>query len=117
MIITEKEINILFSNINYRILDAKIHKINIYKNEILNIEISYTPFNSFKKSTLLLQDVSNFNLNWDNKVEFYNVESCKILFVNNQFYLSLDPYDENILEYDTRDNDVIICSKIEIFVE
>jgi len=80
------------------------------------IEIVFKLMYSKAVKRLLLQfeNVSEYVLVHSPRSSFYNVESCKLLMTGNEYYLSLDPYDETQI-IDARDNDFIIASMVKAY--
>ncbi|WP_266367515.1 hypothetical protein [Tellurirhabdus rosea] len=82
----------------------------------ITIEITFSLMYSSQidKLVLVFENVTAYAFNHDSRYAFYNVESYKLLAIQQGYYLSLDPYDEGE-KVDERDNDFVIASRVKAY--
>jgi hypothetical protein len=91
------------------LLNSMVEGFAIYaESDGLVIEVVFQLQHSKQVNKLLLRfkPVTAYGFVYSDKATFYNVESFKFLRLAEDYYLSLDPWDENE-QADKRDNDTI----------
>lgn len=81
---------------------------------IIEVTFSLMYSSQIDKLVLVFENVTAYAFNYDSDNAFYNVESYKLLAVQQGYYLSLDPYDE-CEKVDERDNDFVIASRVKVY--
>ena len=106
----------LLKDVEIRILDSMIKKINIFTQgvEDLYIEIDFD-YSQYKGYYLRLRfsGIKEYSFYHSNLHTFRYVECFKLIKDNELFYLSLDPEDEFSTVASDIDQDLIVCSSFE----
>jgi len=99
------------------IIDATISRFDIfYSNDQLNIDVyiililKYSQGN--RELKLQFQNVNKYCLFYSSDTYFYYIERYKFFKCDKGFYISFDPYEDN-LEIQPEDNDFILSTQIE----
>lgn len=96
------------------LLDAKIERLVIYNGVRLIIEITFKmrPKSDFDRVLIRFIDVFEYSFYYNSDYIFYNIERYKFFSKNkNNFYLSLDPFDETS-EISDKDQDYIFAKEV-----
>lgn len=96
------------------LLDSALKQIKIFETDTLNADVvlHMQPRSQYRIVLIRLIDVSEFSFYWNKNYIFYNVSRYKFLHdALRGFYLSLDPYDEN-LRVSASDQDFIFAREI-----
>jgi hypothetical protein len=96
------------------LLDTKIEHLSIFAADNLIIEITFLmrPKSDFERVTIRFSGVLEYSFYYNTDYIFYNVERYKFfLDNNNNFYLSLDPFNEAV-EISDQDQDYIIAKEV-----
>lgn len=102
---------------NQRLISSTMNSLFIkVDNEGVIVEITFSLMYSSQVSKLMLvfENVLEYAFNYSSSYAFYNVESYKLLAVQQGYYLSLDPYDESE-KVNENDNDFIIASRVKAY--
>lgn len=104
---------------NNSLISTVLEEMKLYRNEYgeLQIEIIISNFSKksdFSKINLIFNDIVEFNFYYNSDYNFYNIEKYKLLYINEEIYISLDP-DEEIIERSKLDSDFILAKKLELF--
>lgn len=96
------------------ILDGELQRLNIYHQDyVLYVELDIKMrHKKGEKCRIRFIGVSEYSFYYHNTSLGYNIERYKLLKAGDSFYISLDPYDED-LNVDERDQDFILSSGIE----
>ncbi|HEY4322902.1 MAG TPA: hypothetical protein VGN20_02920 [Mucilaginibacter sp.] len=97
------------------IIDATITRFDIYNaDNRLNIDVYITLLysKSDKELKLRFKDVLQYCMFYTRDHNFYYIERYKLFKCDEGFYVSFDPFDEN-LEIQSEDNDFILSSEVE----
>lgn len=117
--ISEK-IDEIFRNEN-SLLSTSLEEIIISKNENDEVQI-FLMFSNFPKKSnfshikLLFENIVEYSFYYNNDYNFYNVERYKLLKIENNIYLSLDP-DDSVDGKAASDMDYILAKKLTLFEE
>lgn len=110
---------------NDKLLDILINEAYLPNSEIIGIKIYLKDTNlvievDVKLSTkregfikLSFSGVKEFAFNYMSNHIFYNIETYKLLKQGTLFYISFDPFDNDLSKLSPEDNDVILCESIE----
>ncbi|MCS3530752.1 hypothetical protein [Chryseobacterium sp. JUb7] len=103
---------------NNSLISTIIEEIKLSKDEFgeLQIQITISKFSkksNFSKINLLFNDIVEFNFYYNSDYNFYNIEDYKLLYFNNQIYLSLDP-DQSIKDKSEHDSDFILAKSLKL---
>lgn len=99
---------------NYTILDSELSSISVYvEDDVLHVALTMK-LNNLKLVRLIFKDVIEYNFYYSNDNFFYNVSDYILLFTDNSYYISLDPYDGSLGPSED-DSDFIKSNKI--FIE
>lgn len=106
-----------FTN-NNSLISTIVEEIKLSKNEFGELQIQITINNFSKKSDfskidLLFNDIVEFNFYYNSDYHFYNVEDYKLLYFNDQIYLSLDPDDSTNIKSEN-DSDFILAKSLKL---
>lgn len=98
--------------------NAVISSINIFlKDYALCIEVNFKINNlNEKEMTVLFQGVEEYGLNYSSSSFFYNVEMFKLLKFDELYYISFDPYIDDLSNRSTMDNDLILFENFEAYL-
>ena|GEM_PF-1461114 len=97
------------------IVSAKIRSFHIYINDfVLVIEVDFQlQYGKEKYLKLIFSGIKEYAFNYSCDLMFYNVECYKLLKEGDHFYVSFDPFENDLCKMSERDNDMILCKGIE----
>jgi hypothetical protein len=96
------------------IRDSFIDNILISYNDGICITIGFLKSN-YKEISIEFIGVQNFDLISDpGDSNGYLISHYKLINVNERYYFSFDPFDENVKNIDENDNNCILCNEIEL---
>lgn len=97
------------------IISARILGFNIrLKDFALIIEVGFQLlYNEERYLKLIFSGIKEYAFNYSRDVTFYNVENYKLFKQESCFYISFDPYEDDLSKMSDRDNDMILCEGIE----
>ncbi len=96
------------------LLDSSLKKINIFEDDTLKADLVFwmLPRSQYRKLLIRFVDVSEYSFCWKKDHIFYYVERYKFIYDSQRnFYISLDPVDENPQVSD-EDQDFIFSREI-----
>lgn len=96
--------------------NAVIYSINIcLRDDVLCVEVNFKIQNSkVKEMKIVFQVVKEYGFNYNSMSFFYNIEMFKLLKCDGFYYISFDPYEDD-LERSTKDNDIILFEHFEAY--
>jgi len=100
------------------LISTSIEEIKFNKDEFGEVQIQITISNFSKKSkfskiNLLFNNIVEFNFYYNSDYIFYNIEAYKLLYFDDQIYLSLDP-DDSIDDKSEDDSDFILAKNLKL---
>lgn len=97
----------------FTLLNARLTKLDIYNNQQQQLVIDlYLTLLNKKTIRLRFTEIEEFSFYHTKGYSFYNVERYKFLQHNNQFYICLDPVDEE-QRIAVEDQDFILANRVE----
>lgn len=71
---------------------------------------------SWNKAKLIFENVKKISFYWDHDHHFYTIDRYKWILADEIFYISLDPYPDEVEGIHEKDMDVIICEHVIAYV-
>lgn len=102
------------------LISTSIEEIKFNKDELgeTQIQITISGFSKkskFSKIGLLFNNIVEFNFYYNSDYIFYNIEAYKLIYFDNQIYLSLDP-EESTDDKSENDSDFILAKRLELLL-
>jgi len=96
--------------------NAVIYSINVcLRDDVLCMEVNFKIQGSkVKEMKIVFQVVKEYGFNYNSMSFFYNIEMFKLLKCDGFYYISFDPYEDD-LERSTMDNDIILFEHFEAY--
>ena len=113
MFIKQDELlNMLSSNLT--IINSRVLSFKIEYNEsglLCTIEFLLSPHRKGEVLCLSFKNIIEYSFAYSNDFSFYNVETYKFLIIEGNFYLSLNPSDDNLARSD-EDEDYVFAEVV-----
>ncbi|WP_411898227.1 hypothetical protein [Elizabethkingia occulta] len=101
------------SLISTTIEEIKLEKDNFGELQIKIIISNFSRKSEYSKVHLLFNEITEFLFYYNSDYSFYNIENYKLLYFENQIYLSFDP-DNSVKHKSKNDSDFILAKSVKL---